>query len=444
MARATQPMKRPASDSSARSRVQPPAVEKYDASADLLTWMGEQFRRHGDIYQASIYGSKVYVTRDPRHAEHALCTNWQNYVKGPAIKRIGFLLGNGLMVSEGSLWRRQRRMIQPAFHRKALARLAEITTAANGALLAKWTQAAQTNKPVDVTGDVSQMVLRVVLISIFGNDYERVQPAFDILSSQTARDMEFAQTFRSLGRVVSGIVTGRRNRDALSSDMLGILMAARDRETGQPMSDRQLVNEIKTLVVAGHETTASTLNRIWHALSQNSAVEKRLSAELDGSSTSEPLALGDLPKYPYTRQVIEEALRLYPPGWLMTRRALRDDRLGAHFVPAGTEIYIPPYFIHRNPAYWDRPEEFDPDRFASDRSQERQQAAMLAFSAGPRNCIGESFARIEMQVHLMMTAKQLRLRYLGTAPPEIDAGVNLRSKRNLLMAPELRPKSPAQ
>ncbi|HUK08966.1 MAG TPA: cytochrome P450 [Stellaceae bacterium] len=438
MARAAKPLKRPASASMARARLLPGAAQKYDASADLLTWMGEHFRLCGDIYRASIYGSKVYVTRDPVHAEHVLRANWQNYVKGRAIKRIGFLLGNGLMVSEGPFWKRQRRAIQPAFRRKALAHLAEITADANAALLKRWIRAAQTKKTVDVTSDLSQMVLNVVLTSIFGEDYDGIRPAFEILSRETARDLEFAQAFRSLGPVISAVVTRRRSRDALSMDMLGALMTAGDRESGQPMSDRQLVSEIKTLVVAGHETTAGTLNWVWYALSQGRSVEARLASELESSPANAPPALDDLAKYPYTRQIIEEALRLYPPGWLMTRRALRDDRLGPYFVPAGTEIYIPPYFIHRNPAYWDRPEEFDPDRFAPDRPQERHQAAMLAFSTGPRNCIGEFFARVEMQVHLMMTARQLRLRYPGTTPPEIDASVNLRSKKKLVMAPELK------
>ena len=214
-------------------------------------------------------------------------------------------------------------------------------------------------------------------------------------------------------------------------------MEARDRDNGQVMPDRQLVNEIMTLIVAGHETTASALNWAWYLLSQHPEVEAKLSSELHRSVAELP-NLDDLPKFIYTRQVLDEALRLYPPGWLMTRRALRDDQLGDYFVPAGTEIYISPYFIQRHPDLWEAPDRFDPDRFDPDHSQDRHPLASLPFSAGPRNCIGEFFARVEMQIHLMTIAKRLRLRYVEKALPELNAGVNLRSNQDFIMSPEIK------
>ncbi len=217
-----------------------------------------------------------------------------------------------------------------------------------------------------------------------------------------------------------------------------MLMEARDRDTGQAMPDRQLVSEIMTLVVAGHETTASTLNWTWYLLSQNSEVEERLSEELNCLPRSECPEMGDLPKFTYTRQILEEALRLYPPGWLMTRKALKDDRLGEYFVPAGTEIYISPYLIQRHPALWEDPDHFNPDRFDPEQSRDRHALTILPFSAGPRKCIGDIFARVEMQIHLMTIAKQLRLRYAETRPPEFDTGVNLRSKYDFIMTPEIK------
>jgi enediyne biosynthesis protein E7 len=148
--------------------------------------------------------------------------------------------------------------------------------------------------------------------------------------------------------------------------------------------------------------------------------------------------LDDLPKFTYARQDIDETLRLYPAVWLISRRALGDDRLGDYFVPAGTEIYISPYFIQRHPDLWQAPDRFNPERFGPGHSQDRHPLAMLAFSAGPRNCIGEFLSRLEMQIHLMTIAKELRLRYVETAPPELDAGVNLRSKNDFIMIPEIR------
>jgi cytochrome P450 len=221
---------------------------------------------------------------------------------------------------------------------------------------------------------------------------------------------------------------------AIPADVLGMLMQARDPQEGNLMTDGQLIDEILTLVVAGHETTASTLNWTWYLLSQNPEAEEKLSTELNTLAISSQF--DDLPKFVYTRRIIEETMRLYPAGWLVTRRALHDDRLGEYFVPAGTEIYIPPYYIQRHPGLWNEPERFDPDRFGPENSRHRHRLAAIPFSTGPRNCIGALFARVEMQIHLMTIAKHLRLRYIQSGPIELDAGVNLRSKHDFLMYPE--------
>ncbi|HEY3043361.1 MAG TPA: cytochrome P450 [Vicinamibacterales bacterium] len=401
-----------------------------------MAWMSRQFKEFGDIYKASIYGTSAYVITDPRYAHHVLVRNWQNYVKGQIIKRVGFLLGNGIMVSEGELWKKQRRMVQTAFHRNSIGALTTLMTTANAALLEKWQRAAENHESVNVTRDVSSMVLEVVLVSIFGVDYARVKPHFNILSEEPARNLEFARLFRSLGRIILDVVSERRQEQSTSPDILGMLMTARDAQGGQVMSDRRLMNEVLTLIVAGHETTASTLNWTWYLISQHPDVEEKLANELTSLPGSGCPELDDLPKFPYARQILEECLRLYPAGWLMTRKALNDDQFGDYFVPAGTEIYVSPYFIQRHPDLWDNPDRFDPGRFAPDQSQDRHRLAMLPFSAGPRNCIGEFLARIEMQIHLVMVARQLRLRYVQTRPIELDAGVNLRSKHDFIMMPE--------
>jgi cytochrome P450 len=400
--------------------------------------MGDQFKRFGDIYKASIYGTSVYASRDPQHAQHVLRENCQNYVKGQAIKRIALLLGNGLMVSEGEFWKTQRRMIQPAFHRTAIDALTEVITAYNVALLGRWEDAAHKESSVNVTRDVSGMILEVVLVAIFGADSARVAPHFNILSEESTRNLEFARAFGSLSKIVLELVARRRKEKIAATDILGMLMEARDSKSGRPMTDRQLVSEIKTLIVAGHETTASTLSWTWYLLSQHPDVEEKLSRELDNLLGGKCPAPDDLPKFTYTRQVIDETMRLYPAGWLLTRRALKDDRLGDYFVPAGTEIYISPYFIQRHPDLWEDPDRFNPDRFGPDVSKDRHRLAMLPFSTGPRNCIGEAFARVEMQIHLMTIAARIRLRMVERNPPELDIGVNLRSLHDFIMTPELK------
>jgi cytochrome P450 len=420
-------------------RIPPGPQEKYRTTDDLLDWMSCQFRIFGDIFKASVYGTRVYAIRDAEFAHHVLVENWQNYVKGLPIKRVALLLGNGLMVSEGDLWKRQRRMIHPAFNHKSIGPLTKMFTAVNSGLLRKWQLAAQRNESVNVTRDVSGMALEVVLRFIFGDDYEQVGFHFDLLSEETARDLTFASSFRALGKIILQVIDRRRKvlgDLATSTDALGMLMQARDPVSGQLMQDRQLINEILTLIVAGHETTASTLNWTWYLISQHPEVEQRLSNELNYLTTFPEF--DDLPRFLYTRQIIDEAMRLYPAGWNMTRRALRDDRLGVYFVPAGTEIYVPPYFIQRHPDLWEEPDRFNPDRFRSDNAKHRHRLATIPFSAGPRNCIGELFARVEMQIHLLTIARCLRLRYIQSRPIELDAGVNLRSKHDFIMYPEVK------
>ena len=293
-------------------------------------------------------------------------------------------------------------------------------------------------RSVNITSDISHMVLKVVLISIFGDDYEQVAPHFNILSDESARNLQFAQRFRPLGKMVSEVAGQRRKQNRTATDMLGMLMEARDRKS-QAMPDSQLVREIMTLIVAGHETTASTLNWTWYLLSKSAEVEEKLSSELNAVPGSGSPEIGDLAKFVYTRQVIEETLRLYPAGWLMTRTALKNDQLGDYLVPAGTEIYISPYLIQRHPAFWEAPDRFNPDRFGPDELRTRHPMTMLPFSAGPRKCIGESFARIEMQIHLMTIAKHLRLRSVSEQSIQLEAGVNLRNKHDFIMTPEIIP-----
>jgi cytochrome P450 len=417
-------------------RIPPGPQEKYRPNDDLLEWMGRQFEAFGDIYKASVYETSVYAIRNIEFAHHVLVENWQNYVKGQAIRRVALLLGNGLMVSKGDLWKRQRRMIQPTFNHESIGRSTKLIAAVNTKLLRKWQLAAQSNESVNVTRDVSSMALEVVLRFILGNDYEPVGFHFDLLSQEPARNMEFAVSFRALGKTILQVIERRRKDTTISTDALGSLMQARDPESGRLMQDSQLVDEILTMIVAGHETTASTLNWVWYLISQHPDVEQKLSNELDTLPSC--FEFVDLPRFLYARQIIDEAMRLYPAGWLLTRRALRNDRLGEYFVPSGTEIYVPPYFIQRHPDSWEEPDRFNPDRFRPDNTRRRHRLATIPFSTGPRNCIGEHFARMEMQVHLTTIGRSLRLRYIPTKPVELEAGVNLRSKYDFIMYPEAK------
>jgi cytochrome P450 len=421
----------------------PPGPFESYAAQELLSWMDQNFNRYGDIFSALVYNTSVYFIRAPRYAQHVLRKNWRNYKKGLAAKRIGMLLGSGLMVSEGEFWQSQRRMIQPAFHRDAVRALTSVVEVANVTLLKKWEDAARARTAVNVTRDVSHTVLRILLCAIFTADFEGVRPHFEILCEESARNLAFAEAFRALEKVILKVVEERRKTNLTHTDILALLMEARHPKDGLPMSDNQLVNEIMTMIVAGHETTASTINLVWFLLSQNLEVGDRLFRELSDLHKEDCCSVNQHREFSYADQVIEETLRLYPPGWLMTRKALRDDQLGDYFVPAGTEIYISPYFIQRHPDFWEEPNNFKPERFDPSCSG-RLALTMLPFSVGPRNCIGEFFARLEIKIHLVTIARRLRLRYLDKALLDLEAGVNLRNKYDFIMNPEIKEQETAQ
>ena len=240
------------------------------------------------------------------------------------------------------------------------------------------------------------MVFEITLRSIFGTDYEAVEPKFAPFVEESARYLNFAQILGPLRDEIITLVRQRRRESETVMDTLGVLMAARDREHGKPMLDAQLAREVVNLVVAGHETTASLLNWMWYLLATHPDTQSRLSAEYDRLPWQGTPRIETFSAYPYTLNVIEECLRLYPPLWLMSRKAIHDDMIGEYFVPAGTEIFISPYLIHHSPQLWTAPDQFDPDRLNSEHGGEGHELALCPFGAGPRKCIGDHLARVEI------------------------------------------------
>ncbi len=411
---------------------------------DALSQLSAAFNQYGDAFRisASATNADIYVFSHPDHVRHVLVDNNHNYTKGIGIERVGILLGKGIMVSEGELWRRQRRMIQPAFHRDVITRMLEHIRIANQELLDKWLARANDQQEINITQDLSDMTLSIVLRSIFSDDLDLMRGPdgsnpFALLTDETERNLAFAYKFRALATPILDCVTRRRAQRPKRADLLEMLMAAHDRKSGKTMADKQLLDEVMTLIVAGHETTASALNWMWYLLSQHPDVEQRLHKELDTLSAA-PTAMDELPQLGYTRQVIDETLRLYPPGWLLTRRSIDSDRIGGFDIAPNTDVFISPYFVHRHPKFWDEPELFDPDRFSEASAGGRNRFCYLPFALGPRACIGEQFAMAEMVMHTAMLARHIRLRYLPKYPLELECQVNLRSKRSIYMLPEKR------
>lgn len=426
---------------------EPPLADlQFDigATEDSLDRMVELFARYGDVYRVFAPGRKshTWVINHPDDVKRVLVGNHRNYTKGPGLDRVKILLGNGIMTSEGDFWRRQRSMMQPLFHRRVVTGFNELIDAANSRFLEKWAAQAARGELVNLTEDMSELTLEIVLGSIFGRDLATLtrQPGgnpFEVVTRETARDLKFAYRFRSLAKLVSSLMARRRAEPAEHFDYLSMLMNARDKD-GDPMTERALIDEVMTLVVAGHETTASGLNWAWYLLARHPEADARMHAEIEAAPELAAPGLGPMEQLTYTQNVINEALRLYPPGWLLSRRSIEADVLCGYEIPAGTDVLLSPYLLHRHPQYWKEPDAFRPERFDAEHESERPRFAYIPFAAGPRHCIGESLALYEMLMHLYKVARHYRLALASDEPITLEAQINLRTRKPLVMRLERR------
>ncbi|GAC1456167.1 MAG: cytochrome P450 [Steroidobacteraceae bacterium] len=448
----------------------PEAEQQFDVGStdDSLEQMIGLFARHGDTYRVFVPAreSYTYVIHHPDDIKRVLLSNHRNYTKGIGLDRVRILLGKGIMTSEGELWKRQRYMMQPYFHRRVITGFGEIIAQTNDRFLARWEERARRGELLNVTDEMSELTLEIVLRSIFGRDLDRITRElganpFAVITREPARDLQFAYKFRSLTRLVAQLLARRRAEPEEHFDYLAMLMSARDKEHGAPMGERELIDEVMTLIVAGHETTASALNWTWYLLSQHPQALDRLHAEIDAADEIAAPDLRQMEALTYTQQVINEALRLYPPGWLLSRRTIGADVLGGFPVAPGTNVLLPLYLLHRHPKFWKEPDAFRPERFAPEHEAELLQAtpcgseseapeapadnpakrprfAYMPFAAGPRHCIGETFALYEMLAHLYKVARRYRLVYVPDRPLELEAQINLRTRYPLHMRLEAR------
>ncbi len=427
--------------------IPPGPTEGFDVggSDETLTRLQGYFQQFGDIYRvfAPARGVYNYVINHPESVKRVLLTNHRNYTKGNGMDRVKLLLGNGIMTSEGDLWRRQRRMMQPSFHRRVIDQFSALISEINSKYAERWAACAARGEAVNISHDTSELTLEIVLRSIFGVDVARLKQQlganpFDVVAKHSNRDLKFAFQFRSLGRLVGELIQRRLSESEEHFDFLSMFMATRDRETHEPMSDKELIDEVLTLIVAGHETTAAALTWTWYLVSAHPAAAEGLHAEADRVTAAGALRLDAAESLNFTHQVLQEALRLYPPGWLITRRSIEQDELGGYNIAPRTDVFISPYLLHRHPEFWSEPEAFKPERFAGADSEERHRFAYIPFAVGPRHCIGENIAMFEMLVHMHTMMRRFHFSRATDEPIELEAQINLRPKSNLMMRVRMR------
>jgi len=409
--------------------------------SETLASLQELQHEYGDMVSITKpNGRLAYFINDAAEVRRILTRRHSKYHKGPGFERVKMLLGNGLIVSDGDVWRRSRRMIQPAFSRQNVHRLMKVMVECCDRRAVRWAEMARNGEHCNITSETSDFALELILISVFSSDYEnRIMTGgenpFAFLSRDSTRDLSVVMKVRDLRELLRSIIEDRRaGKGSDEFDFLSMYLQATDKE-GQPFSDAELLDELMTLIVAGFETSANTLNWVWYLVARHPEVEAKLIAEDEEHLPNvSALSADSLAAMQYTQQVLEEALRLYPPVWLFTRRSHELDELDDYDVAPDTDIYLSPFILHRTEHYWPDPERFDPDRFAAT-DKPKKDRPFFPFSLGPRRCLGEYFSFLEMKVHLGLLLPRFRMQLVEAAEPELELGINLRATKDIFMKP---------
>jgi cytochrome P450 len=392
-------------------------------SADPLSVFTRWAREFGDVFYYRAGWIDVYFLNHPDLIESVLVSQAQNFAKDKVIQNSRWFLGDGLLTSEGAPWLRQRRLCQPAFHRERLASYAQTMSAYAEELLATWSD----GETRDIHQEMMQLTMRIVAKVLFSvevrGDTERVAAALNVLMRHTSGGrmilppglrylplpalVRVRRAVRELDEIVSGIIRQRREGGQSTGDLLSMLIESRD-EDGSGMTDRQLRDEIMTFLLAGHETTAVSLSWTWHLLSQHPGAGEKLRQELNTVLRGRAPQFEDLPHLPCSERVVKESMRLYPPAWSLARTAAKNMEIAGYWLPAGANVVMSPWIMHRDPRFFAAPEQFNPDRWSVEAAQRLPRFAYFPFGGGPRLCIGASFAMMEATLLLAAIAQRYR------------------------------------
>ncbi|MGQ5260839.1 cytochrome P450 [Micromonospora sp. ZYX-F-536] len=418
---------------------------------DRLGMMTSAAARYGDASRLPVGHKALYFFNHPDHAKHVLADNAANYHKGIGLVHARRALGDGLLTSEGELWRKQRKVIQPAFQSRRIAAQAG-AVAAEGAALVDRLRMRGRHGPVDVPTEMTGLTLGVLgrtlldadlsRFASIGGDFAAVQDqAIFELETLSAvppwiplpKQMRFRAARRRLQRIVDQLVGERTGHTNDRDDVLSRLILSANREDDPRVGRERLRDELVTLLLAGHETTASTLSWSLYLVDRHPEVREKLRAEAlevlgDGLPTFD-----DLTRLRYTAMVVEEVMRLYPPVWLLPRKSLEPDQVGDYHVPAGADVLISPFTLHRHPRFWKDPDRFDPERFAPSATNDRPRYAYIPFGAGPRFCVGNHLGMMEAVFVLAMLMRDLRLAAVGGRVVQPEPMLSLRIKGGLPM-----------
>lgn len=419
-----------------------------------LAYIVQIGQRSVDIRCLKIGSRRIFQVNHPDLIRDVLVTHDWNFIKGPGLRASRPVLGNGLLTSEGELHRRQRRLVQPAFHSTRLASYGEMMVSGADAASRSWTDAS----PIAIDQEMMRLTFEIVGRTLFGADLgddaggvgsslTRALRLFLMLNNPAIQllaplrwiaERKAARSRREIEQVLRKVIDEHRKDPNSYDDMLSMLLRSSEEGDTGYMSEDLLLDESLTLLLAGHETTANALTWTWYLLGQHPETEERLHAELDEVLDGQLPNSSDLARLRFSGQIFREALRLYPPAWIVAREAVTDYRLGEIEVPAGSTLVMSPYATHRDPRFWDDPEEFNPDRWTDEASAARPKFTFFPFGAGTRVCIGEQFAIMEGVLLLATLAQRWRLHLVHEQKIELWPQITLRPRRSILMQLESR------
>ncbi len=417
---------------------------------DAIEFFMSLFREHGDMVHFSLTGENFYALQDPIRIRYVLQENNSNYTKSIFYKELAKLVGNGLLTSEGAEWKKNRRIAQPSFKKSAVEAFSKLFFEETDAVVKEWKE----KKQIDISKEMMRITFRIVGRALFGAKLDaeakiidqsleiamieildRIQSIIKVpFFLPTPQNLRLKKAIKQIDTVVHKIISGRIQSGERVSDLLDNLIHARDEETGQGLSEKQIRDEVVTFLLAGHETTSNALTWCFYLLSEHPEIKKTL---IDEIRNNIPLK-GEIPfevldKLIYTSRVLQESMRLYPPAWVIERSAINDDIIDGVKIKSKSMVSICVYAIHRNPKYWENPEQFDPDRFLPENEAKRHNFAYLPFGGGPRVCIGQNFAFTEAIMILATVFREYDPILSKDQVVEKEALITLRPKYGMKM-----------
>jgi cytochrome P450 len=425
-----------------------------EVRSDRLKFVRRAINEYGDVVGFRMGFKRLYLLNHPDYIKYVLHDNPQNYQKGLGLVEAKPLLGEGLLTSEGEVWASQRRMLQRIFRRERHHDFSIAMTDVISSMLKRWTVHAETGQALNVTREMARVTLGILGATLFRTDFDamadevaanltlltrwamrRMTALLHIpLSVPTPRNLRARQALYQLDSVAQGMVREHREKGfgfGEDDNLLTQLILMEHKKPGAGITEKHLRDQIMTFLLAGHETTAVTLAWTWYLLAQHPNVEKQLYEELERVLVGRKPILADLPRLVYTKLVVEEVMRLYPPVWIIPRRAIADDEIGGYTIPAHSDVLLSVYSLHRHSAFWEAPENFNPERFTPEKSAQRHPYAYLPFGAGPRSCLGNGFGMMELLLVVAMVAQRYRLELLSSDPVEAEALLTLRPVRSI-------------